>query len=63
MPGCQSEGIAATAKHYVANDTENNRKILTAEIDEQTLREIYMLPFQLLTKHSGPWCFMTRCVP
>ncbi|CEL05687.1 hypothetical protein ASPCAL06804 [Aspergillus calidoustus] len=57
--GCQSEGIAATPKHFVANDTENNRKILSAELDEQTLREIYMLPFQLLMKWSKPWCLMT----
>ncbi|KAF9873873.1 hypothetical protein CkaCkLH20_08607 [Colletotrichum karsti] len=57
--GCQSEGVAATPKHFVANDTENNRKVLTAEVDEQTLREIYMLPFQLVMKYSDPWCFMT----
>ncbi|KAJ5222799.1 uncharacterized protein N7469_009039 [Penicillium citrinum] len=57
--GCQSEGIAATPKHFVANETENNRKILTAEVDEQTLRELYLLPFQLVMKHSNPWCFMT----
>ncbi|RAH50750.1 glycoside hydrolase family 3 protein [Aspergillus brunneoviolaceus CBS 621.78] len=57
--GCQSIGIAATPKHYVANDTENNRKLLTADIDEQTLREIYMLPFQLLMRWAGPLCFMT----
>lgn len=53
--GCQSEGIAATPKHFVANETENNRKILTAEVDEQTLRELYLLPFQLVMKHSNPW--------
>ncbi|KAL2814385.1 glycoside hydrolase superfamily [Aspergillus cavernicola] len=52
--GCQSVGIAATPKHFVANDTENKRKLLTAEIDEQTLREIYMLPFQLLMRWSKP---------
>ncbi|KAL2783948.1 glycoside hydrolase superfamily [Aspergillus keveii] len=57
--GCQSEGIAATPKHFVVNDTENNRKVLSAEVDEQTLREIYMLPFQLLMKWSKPWCLMT----
>ncbi|PSN66887.1 glycoside hydrolase [Corynespora cassiicola Philippines] len=57
--GCQSQGIAATPKHYVANDTENSRKVLTANMDEQTLREIYMLPFQLTMKLSDPWCFMT----
>ncbi|CAG8410921.1 unnamed protein product [Penicillium salamii] len=57
--GCQSEGIAATPKHFVANETENNRKLLTAEVDEQTLREIYLAPFQLVLKNSSPWCFMT----
>ncbi|KAL4900763.1 hypothetical protein BDW74DRAFT_170545 [Aspergillus multicolor] len=57
--GCQSQGIAATPKHFVANETENSRTVLSAEIDEQTLREIYMLPFQLLMKWSKPWCLMT----
>ncbi|KAJ5644258.1 uncharacterized protein N7484_006765 [Penicillium longicatenatum] len=57
--GCQSEGIAATPKHFVANETENNRKVLTAEVDEQTLREIYMMPFQILMRFSDPWCLMT----
>jgi beta-glucosidase len=57
--GCQSEGIAATPKHFVANEAENRRKFLTAQIDEQTLREIYLLPFQLIMKHLTPLCFMT----
>ncbi|KAL3476993.1 glycoside hydrolase superfamily [Aspergillus californicus] len=57
--GCQSMGIAATPKHFVANETENNRTRLSAEVDEQTLREIYLLPFQLLMKWSDPWCLMT----
>jgi beta-glucosidase-like glycosyl hydrolase len=58
--GCQSEGIGATAKHFVANDVEKRRRFLTAEIDERTLREIYLYPFQLILKLSHPWCFMTR---
>lgn len=58
--GCQSEGVAATPKHFVANDTESKRKLLTAEIEEQVLREIYLLAFQLVLKFSDPWCFMTR---
>ncbi|RDW74540.1 glycoside hydrolase family 3 protein [Aspergillus mulundensis] len=57
--GCQSENIAATPKHFVANETENSRTVLSAEVDEQTLREIYMLPFQLLMKWSKPWSLMT----
>ncbi|KAH7336659.1 glycoside hydrolase superfamily [Rhexocercosporidium sp. MPI-PUGE-AT-0058] len=57
--GCQSEGIAATPKHFVANDSEKRRTKMTSDIDEQTLREIYMMPFQIVMRDSDPWCFMT----
>jgi beta-glucosidase len=59
MQGCQSEGIAATPKHFVANDSEKRRTKMTSEVDEQTLREIYMLPFQLVMREADPWCLMT----
>lgn len=59
VEGCQTQNIAATPKHFVANEAENQRKTLSVEIDEQTLREIYLLPFQLVMKHSNPWGFMT----
>ncbi|KAH6869695.1 glycosyl hydrolase family 3 N terminal domain-containing protein [Thelonectria olida] len=52
--GCQSQGIAATPKHFVANDSEKRRTKMTSEVDEQTLREIYMLPFQLVFRDSDP---------
>lgn len=57
--GCQSQGIAATPKHFVANDSEKSRTKMTSNIDMQTLREIYLLPFQLVLRDSDPWCFMT----
>ncbi|KAF4547929.1 Beta-glucosidase B-like protein [Elsinoe fawcettii] len=57
--GCQAEGIAATPKHFVANEAENERKTLSVEVDEKTLREVYLLPFQLVMKEADPWCFMT----
>ncbi|CAG7565970.1 unnamed protein product [Fusarium equiseti] len=57
--GCQSQGIAATPKHFVANESEKCRTKMTSNIDLQTLREIYMLPFQLVLRDSDPWCFMT----
>ncbi|KAL4731405.1 hypothetical protein ACLX1H_000371 [Fusarium chlamydosporum] len=57
--GCQSQGIAATPKHFVANESERARTKMTSNIDMQTLREIYMLPFQLVLRDSDPWCFMT----
>lgn len=60
--GCQSEGVAATPKHFVANDVEKRRRFLTAEMTEQTLREIYLYPFQLILKLADPWAWMTRSV-
>ncbi|KAH8804450.1 glycoside hydrolase superfamily [Xylogone sp. PMI_703] len=57
--GCQSMGIAATPKHFVANEAENRRNYLNVVVDEQTLREIYLFPFQLALKLSKPLCFMT----
>lgn len=52
-------GIAATPKHFVANDAENQRKTLSVQVDEQALREIYLYPFQLVMKLSKPLCLMT----
>ncbi|KAM5349957.1 hypothetical protein ACJ41O_006462 [Fusarium nematophilum] len=58
--GCQSTGrVAATPKHFVANDAENQRTTLSVEVDEQVLREIYIKPFQLVFKLSDPWCIMS----
>lgn len=57
--GCQSVGVAATPKHYVANEVETRRRFLSAEVEERALREIYLKPFQLIMKGSDPWCWMT----
>lgn len=57
--GCQSVGIAATPKHYVANEVETRRRFVSAEVEERALREIYLKPFQLILKHSKPWAWMT----
>lgn len=57
--GCQSAGIAATPKHYVANEVETRRRFVSAEVEERALREIYLKPFQLILKHSQPLAWMT----
>ncbi|HEV2636220.1 MAG TPA: glycoside hydrolase family 3 C-terminal domain-containing protein [Actinocrinis sp.] len=46
IEGVQAGGVAATAKHYVANDSEDERLTLEARIDERTLREVYLAPFE-----------------
>jgi beta-glucosidase len=56
--GLQDNGVAATPKHYVANDSETDRFSVNVEVDERTLREIYLLPFELATA-SRPWAIMS----
>ncbi|WP_158853834.1 beta-glucosidase [Halorhabdus sp. CUG00001] len=48
----QSAGAMATAKHYVANNQERQRHAVSAEIDERTLREIYLPAFEAAVKEA-----------
>jgi beta-glucosidase len=57
--GVQSKGVAATIKHYVANDQEYQRFSMSSDLSERALREIYLKPFQIALKHSKPWALMT----
>jgi beta-glucosidase len=52
------ESVAACPKHFVGNDTDNNRGSVIANMDEQTLRENYALPFQIVVEESDPACIM-----
>jgi beta-glucosidase len=44
--GLQSAGVGATAKHYVANDSETERRTYVARVSEGVLRELYLPPFE-----------------
>jgi beta-glucosidase len=44
--GVQEAGVGATAKHYVANDSETERRTYDARISETVLRELYLAPFE-----------------
>lgn len=57
--GIQSTGVAATIKHFVANDQEHERTAVNSIVTERALREIYLLPFQLAVRDSDPKMFMT----
>jgi beta-glucosidase len=46
VTGIQDEGLIATIKHYVANNQEENRGGVSANVDEQTLHEMYLLGFE-----------------
>lgn len=57
--GMQLEGkTAACPKHFVSNDTDNNRTSADPRVDEQTLRENYTRPFEIVVKKSDPACIM-----
>src|SRR4051812_15765151 len=52
--GLKTQGVGASVKHYVANDQETDRMSISAEVDERTLREIYLKAFQRVIEKSSP---------
>jgi beta-glucosidase len=57
--GVQSRDVATTVKHYVGNEAEFERMTISSQIDERTLREIYLLPFELAVREGGSLGLMT----
>ncbi|MER5748607.1 glycoside hydrolase family 3 C-terminal domain-containing protein [Streptomyces sp. NPDC002088] len=58
IKGLQDNGIAATLKHFVANEAETDRKTVNSLVDERTLREAYLLPFEMAVADANPWAVM-----
>lgn len=54
IDGIQGQGVWATLKHLVANDEENNRLAVNITVDERTLRELYLVPFESAVKTGKP---------
>ena len=55
----QSEGVGVTVKHFVANDSEFERMTISSEVDETTLRELYLVPFEAAVTEAGAWGVMS----
>lgn len=55
--GIQALGVAATAKHYVANDSETDRLTVDVRASGRTLREVYLAPFEAAVA-AGVWLVM-----
>lgn len=55
----QSLGKGACPKHYVANDFETNRYTVNVKVDERTLRELYLRPFEDAVVDGGAWTIMS----
>lgn len=54
----QAGGIGASLKHYVGNDSEFERHSISTEVDERTLREVYLRPFEAAVAEADPWTIM-----
>ena len=56
--GLQELGVAATLKHLVANESETDRNTVDSVVDEATLRELYLLPFEIAVTDADAWSMM-----
>ena len=56
--GVQSEGVIATVKHFAANNEEYDRHNVSSDLDERTLREIYLPAFEAAVKQGGAGAVM-----
>jgi beta-glucosidase len=57
--GVQAEGVACCIKHFVGNDTEFERMSINSVIDERTMRELYLVPFEAAVREAAVMAVMT----
>lgn len=58
IAGTESQGVGTSLKHFAANNQETRRMTVSAEIDERTLREIYLAQFETAVKKGKPSTLM-----
>ncbi|MEY8495011.1 glycoside hydrolase family 3 C-terminal domain-containing protein [Lachnospiraceae bacterium 29-91] len=56
--GVQSRNVGTSPKHFMANNQEYHRMTSSSEMDERTMREIYLASFEGMVKKEKPWTIM-----
>ncbi|MEN0104344.1 MAG: glycoside hydrolase family 3 C-terminal domain-containing protein [Curtobacterium sp.] len=59
VEGVQENGVAATPKHYIANDYETDRFTASTEVSDRALRELYLLAFEKAVTEAHAWAIMS----
>jgi beta-glucosidase len=59
VAGVQENGVAATPKHYIANDYETDRFTASTEVSDRALRELYLLAFEKAVTEAHAWAIMS----
>ncbi|PWV50246.1 glycoside hydrolase family 3 C-terminal domain-containing protein [Nocardiopsis sp. L17-MgMaSL7] len=54
VEGVQSQGVGACVKHFAANNQETDRHRVSAEVDDRTLREVYLSAFEEVVRTAAP---------
>ncbi len=59
IKGAQAQGVGASVKHFAVNNQETDRLRISADVDDRTLREIYLAAFEYIIKEAAPLTVMS----